>query len=1004
MGKITNQHVRLLVLNIVCSFVYFGLGKFGLLLASINDNVSPFWPASGLALALSIRFGSKVLPGIFIGALLTNYSISWSGLFAASLIALGNTSEAHIGQIAWKWTQDKLKFLNELDSIFRLSLLGIIAPISASIIGTLAIFSNFSVLNFDFWESVGTWWAGDMLGILSIFPLAHYLIDRKTSIKILSIFQQSLVGFGFGLISFFIFQIPISSSPVLIFPLIIICFLMFGEIQTKFTLVFIVLATLYATTENYGPFTSSSMNTSLMDLVLFLFSICLVSKALPRLLQKDFKDVALISLASGWCVMTIIFMIVVSSANDQDEIKIKASLDKKIDDVQDRMKIYETTLLSGVGLYQASDEVTPKEWRDFVIGTNILKNFPGINGLGVIFRVPHNLEKPFLSKIANQWGIKDFSIKSIPENLMLMKSENGEENYFTRPIRNADHYVITHIEPIENNLSARGLDIGSELGRRTAAESSMKTNKFTITPPIVLIQGDHKSFGFLAYAPIQKDSIDAWVYAPFSSQEFFSQTLRHDNQFYFKVYDTLPFGEKSLIYSSQQSSNELDWRNAKTTSLILGGRTLQIEWLPNLELFGTKSNSASWAGFLGVVFTLLLAGVVVGLKSSEKKALELVQLKTKDLNSKNSFLNDLMNLSPVGIFRADLKGNAIFLNRQWFAITGMEARDALGNGWAKSLHPEDRTKVENNWNAFINGAKFELEYRYINQKTEKIHWVFGRAVRLESEDKKLLGFIGTIEDITEIKNQQQKLLESSRLSSLGEMAAGIAHEINNPLAIISGVSTLLIEKMERNTMRPDEIRSYLEKIDSTSHRIAKIIRGLRAYAREGTNDPFEWTPLETIFENTLALCAEKFKVHNVNLSTRFDKSLKILCREIQISQVLINLLNNAYDAIGNSEPSWIQISAEEKESEFIIRVTDSGSGVSQIHTNDIMKPFFTTKDVGKGTGLGLSISSSIMAQHGGQLYLDQQSVYTSFVVSFPKGSYRHNDSKDEKNLKRNQHS
>lgn len=1002
MGKRHKQYIRFIVLNLVCSLAYFAFGKFGLLLASINENVSPFWPASGLALALAIRYGKKVLPGIFIGALLTNYSISWSGLFTASLIALGNTSEAHIGQIAWKWIQDKLKFLNELDSIFRISLLGLLAPISASLIGTFAIYSNISVLNFDFWESVATWWAGDMLGILSVYPLARYLLDQETSIKVTSFFRMISIGAGFGLISFFIFQIPISSSPVLIFPLLILCFLMFGELQTKFTLVFVVLATLYATTKNHGPFTSNSMNTSLMDLVLFLFSICLVSKALPRLLGNKFRDVAITSLGAGWLVMTVIFVVVVNSANEQDELRIKASLEKKIDDVQDRMKIYENALLSGAGLYQASNEVTPQEWRDFVIGTDILQNFPGIEGLGVIFRVPHKEENQFLSKVRNQWKIKDFRIKSVPNNLMKLENETGGENYFTRPIKDPDHYVITHIEPIEKNLSARGLDIGSELGRRTAAESSMKTNKFTITPPIVLIQKDQKGFGFLAYVPIRKKGVDAWVYAPFSSKEFFNQALRHDDQFYFKVYDSLPFGERTLIYSSEKKSKNLSWKNAKNSNLVLGGRNLQLEWLPNLDMFSTTSNSASWAGFLGVVFTLLLAGVVVGLKSSELKALELVELQTKDLNSKNSFLNNLMNLSPVGIFRTDIDGNAVFLNRQWLAIAGMELSKALGSGWEKSLHPADKPKVEKYWKSFMSGGKFELEYRFINQKTKKIHWVFGRAVRLENEDKQPQGFLGTIEDITEIKNQQQKLLESSRLSSLGEMAAGIAHEINNPLAIISGAASLLIERMDRDTIRTDEIKSYLEKIDSTSHRIAKIIRGLRAYAREGSNDPMEWTSLETILENTLSLCSEKFKVHGVDLNTQFDKSLMILCREIQISQVFINLLNNAYDAVCDSESPWIQISVVENEIELSIRVTDSGSGVSQLHTNDIMKPFFTTKEVGKGTGLGLSISSSIIEQHGGQLYLDQQSINTSFVVSLPKGSFRHNSNEDEKNTKRKQ--
>lgn len=234
------------------------------------------------------------------------------------------------------------------------------------------------------------------------------------------------------------------------------------------------------------------------------------------------------------------------------------------------------------------------------------------------------------------------------------------------------------------------------------------------------------------------------------------------------------------------------------------------------------------------------------------------------------------------------------------------------------------------------------------------------------------------------KTQKQIAINSSRLASLGEMAGGIAHEINNPLGIISVTSGLLKIKLQKGTFEKEELMSHVDKIELTVMRISRIIRGMRAISRDSSEDPLELTDIKDILDDTLSACAERFKVHGVELV--IDNGLKdfqINCRRVAIAQVLLNLLNNAYDAVNKLESPWIKLSVFKFESQVLFEVEDCGAGIPKKNKNRIFDPFYTTKLINKGTGLGLSISKSFIEQHGGKLYLDENSPNTKFVISLP---------------------
>lgn len=231
------------------------------------------------------------------------------------------------------------------------------------------------------------------------------------------------------------------------------------------------------------------------------------------------------------------------------------------------------------------------------------------------------------------------------------------------------------------------------------------------------------------------------------------------------------------------------------------------------------------------------------------------------------------------------------------------------------------------------------------------------------------------------------LVNQSKMSALGEMSSGMAHEINNPLGIIAGRASQLKRAFKRGDVSKESLIKGLEQIEQTGERITKIIKGLQEFSRDTKGDQAQIIPLEHLINETLFLSHERFNENGVKIIIGQIPHINIECRHIQITQVLVNLINNAFDAVVNSKDCWVRIDFKEVENDIEIRVTDSGLGIPENIRSKIMQPFFTTKDVGKGTGLGLAISRGIVEDHQGNLSYDAQSLNTCFVVRLPLVSH-----------------
>lgn len=437
------------------------------------------------------------------------------------------------------------------------------------------------------------------------------------------------------------------------------------------------------------------------------------------------------------------------------------------------------------------------------------------------------------------------------------------------------------------------------------------------------------------------------------------------------------------LFSDLLSQNErAHWGKALADTLngVSGTQELRLQANGNESYYEVCFHPLNGpAGILGAVITF------IDVTRSKEAALKAKQ--------SEALLSAVIDHTPTAIHVKDVQGRYVLINRQYEAMFNVDRRNIVGlknheifpKPLAERFDEEDREVLQSD-------APLQREEEVLRSDGMR-HFISNRFPLLNDHGWSY-AVCGISTDITEkvaiqrqIEEQRAAMAFSSRLVSLGEMAGGIAHEINSPLAIIQMRAEQLADMVteDSSTLDRKSITEASKVISSTINRISKIIRGLLNFARDCGSDPYKPASVKTLIEETLALCHERLKAHGVELRlVQAEDSLTVECRPGQILQVLINLLNNACDALKSQDKKWIRIDVCNIDKFVEISVEDSGSGIPEALREKIMQPFFTTKPIGEGTGLGLSISKGILENHQGTLSLDTLSPNTRFVIRLKK--------------------
>ncbi len=961
-------------LNLMVFALYYVTASLGLVLATLNRQASIIWPASGLALGLVYVLGFEVGFGILLAATLANLQTGLQ-LIPSLMLGISNVSEAVVGVLIFNYLiYYKNVYGVHSKVIFAIFSLITSAALSAAL-GTICLY-HFGVLpELLILKNWSTWWTGDMVGTLFIAPF-FYKISVGLFQPIKSIEKKYFQFLSLILISvlcnYFVFLNSFGNSFLfLVFVPLLISILWFDSLWIYIVSLATCICAIAATVHGLGPFALYVYDNNYIHLQLFLLALGITAVGLGSLRQEGMHRKAMVALLFGWLMSGLAFYSVFDSNKNTDQSKFVLQSQQAQEAVQSKLNDYIALLDSGVGFFNGSNDVTQKEWHAFT--AKIIRNekFSSVEGLGVILAESEKMTK-INSKIVHAVPFAEAANKVIdPEN----------------------HFIVSYIEPIANKKGLIGLDMATERNRRDAAVRARDTGKPALTYTIHLTLGNGETNALILFNPFyyqgrpldtveqRRAAFRGFVYSAIVVNKFFLAALQRSAS---DIHLTFQFDLdlRSAPASFTSATTAVESKNKIVSKANLAGQPVTFTWRKTKTFEFSSDFVFSMVSFFGAMVTLLLAMMLSTLQSITLTAQTIANYRTKEIIERNLVWKSLTENSPHGIFLANRLGQLTYINPAFSQMTEMNLDEARLLGWTHFIHPDDLESALQLWKDLLSGKnKFEYEFRYI-LKNNEITYNSVRAMPLVDEKNEITGFLGITQDISDLVKKTNALIASSRLSSLGEMAGGIAHEINNPLSIIMGKATLISQLTDQPHEDPVKVKKFISQINETCQRIAKIIRGLRSFARDTSSEPFQKCRVDEVIQDTLELCHERFTNNGVllKLPQTIDKSLFFWGRSEQIAQVLLNLLNNAFDAARDSVDKWVEVKIKEDSKKILVMVIDSGSGVKPELRRKIFEPFFTSKVIGQGTGLGLSISRGIMQSHHGNLYLDQEQKNTMFVI------------------------
>ena len=351
----------------------------------------------------------------------------------------------------------------------------------------------------------------------------------------------------------------------------------------------------------------------------------------------------------------------------------------------------------------------------------------------------------------------------------------------------------------------------------------------------------------------------------------------------------------------------------------------------------------------------------------------------RELRETKEFLENVLESSVDGIVTTNLKGKITYLNRAMEQMLQFRKEEVLGKH-ISGLYVKGIQQARDIMKLLREVERSENYEMGVRRKDGRVLAIMTSLFLLRDEDEEVIGTAGIFKDITEqkyleakLKETQAHLVEASKMRALGELVAGVAHELNNPLM----ASQTILHVILKNLSEDFPERGRLELIRRCNDRIEKIVKHLREFSRQ-TKPEFKEIDVNQPVENALMITGQQLLNQNISIVRRLSQDLpKVIGDSNQLEQVFINLISNARDAMDNVEGiKELTISSylvdDEESPSIAVSVKDTGIGIPKENLDKVFEPFFSTKPVGKGTGLGLSLCYGILETHGGRLEISSQ--------------------------------
>lgn len=667
---------------------------------------------------------------------------------------------------------------------------------------------------------------------------------------------------------------------------------------------------------------------------------------------------------------------VLNEKHNIDKHRFEILAEQVIDTIHERLNIYIDAHYAGVGLFIASNSVERNEWREFVRSMRLVDRYPGINGLGYCVLVTDD------NKVAYEQSMQ--------------KTHPGFK--IKPPGQRKDYILIPYIEPIELNGPAIGFDMGSEINRRNALESSRDEGKPYISANIILVQDAEKTPGFLSYVPVYKDGIDpgniedrrknlqGWVYAPFIAKDFFNQIREQElkqveKQIVLNVYNSHKLEPERKLYSDNKNAPESSLHSIKHLTMYGQEWTFHIQPTQGYIDF-TANNNPLLVLIIGLILSSFIFYFTYSVSITRTKAESLAEGMTAELRKSESKLKSILDTAADGIITINGSGLIQSFNRAAERLFGYSSAEVLNKN-IKILMPQSFALEHD---GYLENYKKTNIAKIIGTVREVIGLKKdGTEFPIELSVSVLKGydgfaFSGIVRDITERKKAEADIKEQSielerSNQELAQFAYITSHDLQEPLRMISSYVELLVEYFqEQGIKQTEKSEKYIYYITDATKRMKILIKDVLDYSRLGKGTVTEAVNIKNLFDDLLIDLDGLVKDKGAQINIESELPI-INGHRTELIQLFQNLISNALKFTATGIKPEVTINAKDiSDNTWQFSIKDNGIGIEEEYFEKIFVIFqrLHNRESYEGTGIGLAICKKIVEKHDGKIWVESK--------------------------------